>query len=158
MHRLIWSLIPLVSWAQNADTILINGKVLTVDPKDSIAEAVAFSAGKIIAVGSTEAVQKLAAKNARVIDLHGRTATPGLIDTHCHFQEAAVLYDVEVSDPSIQQIADVLKRVEEKVASTKPGQWIRGSGWDEGKLRWRPTTRSGWSTPPVTMARRTAPL
>ena len=121
--------------AQSADLILINGKILTVDPKDSIAEAVAISKGKIAAVGSNEAIQKLAARNARVIDLHGRTATPGLIDSHCHFQEAAVLYDVEVSDPSIQQIADVLKRVQEKVATLKPGQWVRGSGWDEGKFK-----------------------
>src|SRR5580700_1409684 len=120
--------------AQNADLILINGRILTVDAKDSIAEAIAISAGKIVAVGSTGDVKKLAAKNAQVIDLHGRTATPGLIDSHCHFQEAAVLYDVEVSDPSIKQIADVLKRVEEKVASLKPGQWVRGSGWDEGKF------------------------
>src|SRR5580658_7983016 len=120
--------------AQNADLILINGKILTVDAKDSIAEAVAISAGKIVAVGSNDDVKKLATKNAQVIDLRGRTATPGLIDSHCHFQEAAVLYDVEVSDPSVKQIADVLKRVEEKVASLKPGQWVRGSGWDEGKF------------------------
>jgi predicted amidohydrolase YtcJ len=136
MHRLSFLFIGagILLQAQNADLILINGKILTVDPKDSIAEAVAISSGKIIAVGSNQDVKKLAAKNAQVIDLHGRTATPGLIDSHCHFQEAAVLYDVEVSDPSIKQIADVLKRVEKKVASLKPGQWVRGSGWDEGKF------------------------
>lgn len=120
--------------AQTADLILINGKILTVDAKDSVAEAVAISSGKIVAVGSNDAVKKLAAKNARVIDLHRRTATPGLIDTHCHFQEAAVLYDVEVSDPAIKQISDVLARVAEKVRTSKPGEWIRGSGWDEGKF------------------------
>jgi predicted amidohydrolase YtcJ len=131
---LLFAATGILMHAQNADLILINGKILTVDAKDSIAEAVAISAGKIVAVGSTGDVKKLAAKNAQVIDLHGRTATPGLIDSHCHFQEAAVLYDVEVSDPSIKQIADVLKRVQEKVASMKPGQWVRGSGWDEGKF------------------------
>ena len=120
--------------AQTADLILINGKILTVDAQDSVAEAVAISSGKIVAVGSNDAVKKLAAKNTRVIDLHGRTATPGLIDTHCHFQEAAVLYDVEVSDPAIKQISDVLARVADKVRTSKPGEWIRGSGWDEGKF------------------------
>src|SRR5580693_5468066 len=131
---LLFAATGILMQAQNADLILINGKILTVDPKDSVAQAVAISDGKIIAVGSNESVKQLAAKNARVIDLHGRTATPGLIDTHCHFQEAAVLYDVEVSDPSIKQIGDVLKRVQEKVATLQPGQWVRGSGWDEGKF------------------------
>ena len=81
-----------------ADLILINGTVLTVDPSDSIAQAVAITSGKIAAVGSTASIQKLAGPKTRVIDLHGRTVTPGLIDTHCHFQEAAQLYDVELSD------------------------------------------------------------
>ena len=82
MHRLSFLFIGagILLQAQNADLILINGKILTVDPKDSIAEAVAISSGKIIAVGSNQDVKKLAAKNAQVIDLHGRTATPGLIE------------------------------------------------------------------------------
>lgn len=141
MHKSILSLVLLplaasvfVIQAQTADLILINGKILTVDAKDSVAEAVAIAGGKIVGVGSSDAVKKMAAKNARVIDLHGRTATPGLIDTHAHFQEAAVLYDVEVSDPSIKQIGDVLKRVQAKVATLKDGEWVRGSGWDEGKF------------------------
>src|SRR5258708_1920939 len=131
MHSLLSRVVPLFfagsgifAGAQTADLILINGKILTVDAKDSVAEAVAISAGKIIAVGSNKTVQQLAGKSARVIDLHGRTATPGLIDSHCHFQEAAVLYDVEVSDPSIKQIADVLKLVKEKVSTSQPGRWI----------------------------------
>jgi hypothetical protein len=112
----------------------VNGHILTVDARDSVAEAVAVSSGKIVAVGSNAEVRKLAAKDARVIDLHGRTATPGLIDTHAHFQEAAVLYDVELSDPSIREIGDVTKRVRQKVAGMRPGEWVRGSGWDEGKF------------------------
>ena len=115
-----------------ADLILINGTVLTVDPSDSIAQAVAITSGKIAAVGSTASIQKLAGPKTRVIDLHGRTVTPGLIDTHCHFQEAAQLYDVELSDAA--SISDVLNAVKRKAASLKPGEWVRGSGWDEGKL------------------------
>lgn len=115
-----------------ADLVLINGNILTVDAHDSIAEAVAISNGKIIAVGTKEAVMKRAAKNARVIDLHGRTATPGLIDTHGHFQEVQALYDIELS--GVTRIDDVLKKVREKVAASKPGEWVRGGGWDEGKL------------------------
>jgi predicted amidohydrolase YtcJ len=116
------------------DLVLINGKIITVDAKDSVAQAVAITGGKIVAVGSNEAARQAAAPNARVIDLHGRAATPGLIDTHCHFQEVDVLYAVRLDDPSIKRIDDVLARVREKVATLKPGEWVRGSGWDEGKF------------------------
>ena len=86
--------------AQAQNLILVNGKILTVDPKDSIAEAVAITNGQIVAVGSNAEARKAAAPNAKVIDLHGRTATPGLIDTHCHFQSVQELYGVQLSDPS----------------------------------------------------------
>lgn len=115
-----------------ADLALINGKILTVDAEDSIAEAVAIRDGKITAVGTNEAIMKRAAKNARVIDLHGRTATPGLIDTHGHFQEVQALYEIDLS--GVTRIDDVLKKVREKVAASKPGEWVSGGGWDEGKL------------------------
>jgi predicted amidohydrolase YtcJ len=123
--------------AQNraeADLVLLNGRILTVDAKDSVAEAVGIAGGKIVAVGSNEEVKTRAAKDAHVIDLHGRTATPGLIDTHCHFQEVAALYEIDLSDPSIQRVSDVVQRVQQKVAAAKPDAWVRGSGWDEGKL------------------------
>ena len=138
MSRLVFAF-ALLGWArlveaQTADLILVNGKIITVDPSDSIAQAVAISGGKIIAVGSNDTARGLAAQNARVIDLHGRTATPGLIDTHAHFQEVGVLYDLELSDPSIKQIGDVVELLRKKIADAKPGEWVRGSGWDEGKF------------------------
>lgn len=123
----------LASVAGAQDLLLVNGKIITVDAKDSIAQAVAITGGKIVAVGSNDAARRAAAKDARIIDLRGRTATPGLIDTHCHFQEVDALYAVDLTDPSITKIDDVLDRVRRRVASSKPGEWIHGSGWDEGK-------------------------
>ena len=76
-------------WAQNADMILHNGKILTVDKSFSTAEAVAVSGNKILAVGSNADVLKLKGPSTEVIDLKGKTVVPGLIDSHRHMYSAA---------------------------------------------------------------------
>ncbi|MGE4086264.1 MAG: amidohydrolase [Vicinamibacterales bacterium] len=120
--------------APAADLILVNGKVITVDAADRIAEALAIAGGRIVAVGSTAEVKARAGASTQVIDLGGRAVTPGLIDTHVHFTEVDALFNVDLSDPAITKMDDVLARVAAKVAQTRPGEWIRGHGWDEGKL------------------------
>ena len=126
--------LPIACLAQSSssDLILINGKIITVDAHDSIAQALSIHNGKIVAVGSNDQIRKLAPKDAQVIDLHGRTATPGLIDSHCHFDETDRLYGIELS--TITKISEAVELVRKKIASGKPGEWIQGSGWDEGKL------------------------
>jgi predicted amidohydrolase YtcJ len=116
----------------DSDLVLINGKIITVDAHDSVTQAIAIHDGKIVAVGTNEEIRKLASKGARVIDLHGRTATPGLIDTHCHFDATDELYAINLS--SVRSVAEAVELVRKKVASAKPGEWIQGTGWDEGKL------------------------
>src|SRR5690242_9493982 len=86
--------------AGKADRILVNGHVLTVDSKDTVAEAIAIREGRILAVGSNSAIRALAQSGAEVIDLHGGTATPGLIDTHAHIAQGGLqkLSSVDLSD------------------------------------------------------------
>jgi predicted amidohydrolase YtcJ len=115
-----------------AELILINGKIITVDAHDSVAQAIAIHDGKISAVGSNEEIRKAAAKTARVIDLRGRTVTPGLIDTHCHFDAADDLYAIALSN--VRSVGEAVELVRQKAAAAKPGEWIRGAGWDEGKF------------------------
>jgi predicted amidohydrolase YtcJ len=118
----------------SADLLLIHGHILTVDPQDSIAQAIAIHNGIIVKVGTDAEVQPLAASGAKIIDLHGHTVTPGLIDTHAHIADGGVeeLYGVTLSDAT--SIAEMQARVKAKVSLVKPGEWITGSGWDEGKL------------------------
>jgi len=124
--------------AQNpaADLLLIHGHILTVDASDSVAQALAARHGVIVKIGSDAEVLKFAGNipGIRVIDLHGRTATPGLIDTHAHIADGAVeeLYGIRLSDAA--SVAEIVARVKAKTALVKPGEWITGSGWDEGKL------------------------
>jgi predicted amidohydrolase YtcJ len=119
---------------QAADLVLTNGKVLTVNANDSVAQAVAVAKGTIVGVGSAAEVGAFIGPRTRVIDLHGRAVTPGLIDSHVHFSEAASLYTIDLGDGSVHEMADVLQRVAERVKTTKPGEWVEGRGWDEGKL------------------------
>jgi predicted amidohydrolase YtcJ len=119
-----------------ADLVLIHGHILTVDAKDSVAQAIAIQHGVIVKVGTDAEILALAGKNSgvRILDLKGHTATPGLIDTHAHIAEdgAKELYGVRLSDAS--SVAEIVARVKGKVATVKAGEWVTGSGWDEGKL------------------------
>lgn len=119
---------------EKADLVLIHGRILTVDASDSIAQAIAIRHGIILKTGSDAEVQALAGPGTKVIDLKGHTATPGLIDTHAHIADGGVeeLFGVKLSDAT--SVAEIVARVKAKVALMKPGEWITGSGWDEGKL------------------------
>jgi len=66
------------------ETILFNGKIITVDAKFSYAQAIAISDGKILAVGSNDEIRKLAGAGTRQLDLHDKAVIPGLMDNHLH--------------------------------------------------------------------------
>jgi predicted amidohydrolase YtcJ len=118
-----------------ADRILVGGRVLTVDANDRIAEALAIRDGRILAVGSTAEIERLAGPGTERIDLAGRTATPGLIDAHAHFSGDGLsrLTHRSLGYPEVKSIADLVARVGERAAALAPGEWILGRGWDEGK-------------------------
>ncbi len=120
--------------AAPADLVLFHGRIITMDPGDSIVEALAVRGGKIIATGSDEAILRLAGAATRRIDLRGRAATPGLIDTHAHIAEGGVddLYHVHLGD--VSGVEEAVRRVQAGLAGLPPGAWLQGDGWDEGKL------------------------
>src|SRR5712691_4302569 len=80
---------PAVSRAQAPDTILVNGKIVTVDDRFTIAQALAIRTGRIVKVGTTAEIEALKGAATRTIDLGGRTVIPGLIDNHAHWIRAA---------------------------------------------------------------------
>jgi len=109
--------------AQDADLILHHGKIVTVDEKFSIAEALAVKGDRIIAVGSNAEVLKLAGAKTEKIDLLGKTVLPGLADSHVHPTGASV-YEFDHPIPEMDTIADVLKYIGSRAAALDKGKWI----------------------------------
>ena len=129
-------------WAQSADTILINGKILTVDNQFSIREALAIRGSRIAVLGSTAEIRKLAGPQTRVIDLQGRTVIPGLIDSHLHAIRAALSFSTEVNWIGASSLTEALARIHDAAQTMKPGSWlIVAGGWNvqQFKENRRPT-------------------
>ena len=110
--------------AQEIDTILVNGKVVTVDAQSSIRSALAIREGRIAAVGSDADIRKLAGPRTRTIDLQGRTVVPGLIDSHMHATRAALSFSTEVNWIGAASLADALNRLRQAAAKARPGSWL----------------------------------
>ena len=118
--------------AQSADAILVNGKVITLDPRSSVAQAIAIRDGKVLATGTDEDVRKRADAHTKVVDLGGRTVIPGLMDSHIHALRAGLTYAVEVSWIGVPSLAKGLDIIREAARTAKPGAWIKiGGGWTE---------------------------
>ncbi len=121
--------------ALKADTVLLNGKIVTVDAKNSIAEAVAIKGGRIVAVGPTREIRKLAGKATERINLRGRTVLPGIIDSHTHPHNAAMRYlEIDCRAKSIRRIKDIQRAVSKKARELGPDQWVRAGYYNDSKL------------------------
>jgi hypothetical protein len=119
-----------------ADIVLVNGKILTVDSDNSVVEAVAIKGGRILATGSTSDVMRLAGEGTEILDLRGKTVLPGIIDSHTHPCGAAVrIYEIDCRSPPVSSISEILDMVAAKAAETEPGKWIRGTNYNDIKLR-----------------------
>jgi predicted amidohydrolase YtcJ len=130
------------AFAQAPDTVLVNGKILTVDAQFSTREALAIRDGKILALGSSAEMRRLAGPRSRVIDLQGRTVIPGLIDSHLHAIRAAETFATEVNWIGAPTLADGLGRIRDAARTMKPGAWlIVAGGWNvqQFKENRRPT-------------------
>ena len=114
--------------SSSPDLVLINGKVLTMDNRSSVVEALAVLDGKILATGSNASVKSIIGTRTRVLDLAGKTVVPGLIDTHAHFK-AAGLSEYVVSMSRAKTVAEALDAIKTFAAKKKPGEWIVGGAW-----------------------------
>lgn len=120
--------IGLISAQKNADLIITNAKIYTVNQKFEVAESMAMEKGKIVAVGKTSDILKNF-KSKNIQDLQGKTVLPGLIDAHCHFTGFATdkwkceLWGTKSWDEIVARMSDYAK--------TAPKEWLYGRSWDQ---------------------------
>ncbi len=121
----------------NADTAYINGKIVTMDQTESIAEAVAIKWGKFLHVGTNTEVENYIDEDTNVIDLMGKTVIPGLIDSHCHMMDTGAqrLLYVDVSEEAgVHSISDLVEKLKKRAAKTPKSEWVLGYQEDDSKL------------------------
>lgn len=121
----------------NIDMVLMNGKVLTMDASNTIAEAIAIKKDCIVMVGTDESVKPLITQDTYVIDLNGRTLLPGFIDAHNHFGQMAIAkLNLDLSPSAgVKSIADIQKYLQVRDSEqTSEVWWINGTSYDETKL------------------------
>ena len=122
-----------------ADLVVVNANVLTMDAARPRAEALAVRDGRFLAVGTTSDIRALASARTRVIDAARQTIVPGFIDTHCHPSGVNELFGVVVTKHTTK--AALIEALEKKAASTPPGFWVEGQLFDDTKLTDGPLTR-----------------
>src|SRR6184192_1542556 len=132
MRRLIVTLLAVIGAfftpatplsAAEADLILHHGKIVTVDRKFSVHQALAVRGDRILRVGTNEEVLKTKGSGTRLVDLKGKMVVPGLIDSHVHPADACMTeFDHPV--PEMQSIKDVLDYIRDRAKVLAPGEWI----------------------------------
>lgn len=127
----------MVSEQSQADLVIINGKVITVDKDFSIKQAVAVKDGKIMKVGTNDDVKAFISSKTEILDLKGKTMLPGINDSHLHgafFGGTRPPLALDLGYPNVQSIRDMVEELRNKVENTQDNGWVRGFGWDLGYL------------------------
>ena len=123
----------------SADLVIQNGKIITVDAHDTIAEAAAVLDGKFVRVGRHDDVAGLIGAATEIIDLAGKTLVPGFIDSHTHpVSTGAFMYSLDLIDAAAEicpSIADLQDRIRERVKETPKGDWIGGRNYVPEKMK-----------------------
>jgi predicted amidohydrolase YtcJ len=115
-----------------ADLLLFNGRIYTLDVDRPQAQAMALAGNRILAVGADDELRPLLHSGGRAVDLEGRTVIPGLIDAHVHFGwHSLAVYQGRVDLDNVPTKAEAVARVAEQARRAAPGRWIQGAGWNK---------------------------
>ncbi|THD52230.1 amidohydrolase [Phenylobacterium sp.] len=124
--------------SEDADLVVLNAKVLTVDAQAPRAQAFAVRGGRFIAVGRNEDIRPLIGKRTQTFDAQGMTVTPGFIDCHNHAPGETLLYDVLVGNPfevEFVTIDSIVEKLRARAQTLPPDTWVRGEFYDDIKVK-----------------------
>ncbi len=124
--------------AMRIESLLINGRILTMDPARPEVEAVAVTGGRVSAVGPAAELMAMRDRGTDVIDLGGRFGCPAFIDPHNHFGMTTLApVEVDCRTPPLANIVQIIERIRQAATALPAGAWLRGHGYDEDALRER---------------------
>jgi len=127
-----YAALTVAAFAQPADLVLRNGKIVTMNPAMSTAQAIAVRGGRVAALGANADAAKWVGPNTKVIDLHGQLAIPGFIEGHGHFTGTGEFHQgLDLREARTWD--DILAQVARAAKQAKPGEWIIGRGWHQSK-------------------------
>ncbi|NHJ13422.1 MAG: amidohydrolase [Candidatus Thorarchaeota archaeon] len=113
-----------------ADLVVFNGNIITMDPQNPKATALAVKSYKILTIGNDDSIVDLIPNSKRVIDLGGKTVVPGFVDAHTHLTSDGVRSNY-ISLGSVKSLDKALAKIREELPKFKEGKWVFASGWDE---------------------------
>ncbi len=117
---------------EKASLILTGGRIATLDRARAFVEALAIRDGRVLATGGARDVMKLRGADTQVIELRGRTAIPGLVDSHLHVIRGGLFYNLELRWDGVPSLGEALERLRVQARNTPPPQWVRVvGGWSE---------------------------
>ena len=119
---------------KHPELILHNCDIITIDPTQPRAQAMAIANNHLLAVGSNSDIMAMKGPLTKTMDLGGKTVVPGFIDSHSHPGSAGRRHLVDI-DCELPSIAKIKEAVKVKAASTKPGEWVFGFKYDDTKTK-----------------------
>ncbi len=130
---------PAAPGERTADTIFVNGRIVTLDPRSSVRKSMAVKDGRVVALSDSAAAPDLngwQGRSTRIVDLKGRTVVPGLIDSHIHAIRAALSFSTEVNWIGAKSLDEALGRLRAAAKAARPGDWlIVAGGWTPEQFR-----------------------
>ncbi len=133
-----WTPAAAAAEGPDADLVVFNAKVYTVDSRAPKAEAFAVKAGRFVAVGSSADIRSLIGKSTQTYDAKQMTIVPGFIDCHNHAPGNVLVYEVVVGNPYVVEfvtISSIVEKLRAKARETPPGTWVEGYFFDDTKVK-----------------------